>query len=42
VLALPAPGLDGYGLLELSVAGRLLDVFGFPYNTARGGPFLPG
>jgi hypothetical protein len=42
ILALPAPGLDGYGLLELSVAGRLLDVFGFPYNTARGGPFLPG
>jgi hypothetical protein len=42
ILALPAPGLDGYGLLELSVAGRLLDAFGFPYNTTRGGPFLPG
>ena len=24
------------------MAGRLLDVFGFPYDTARGGPFLPG
>ena len=42
ILALPAPGLDGYGLLELSVAGRLLDVFGFPYPQDRGGPFLPG
>ncbi len=42
ILALPAPGLDGFGLLELSVAGRLLDVFGFPYPDARGGPFLPG
>lgn len=44
VLALPAPGLDGFGLLELSVAGRLIDVFGIPYGTitAPGGPFLPG
>jgi hypothetical protein len=42
ILALPAPGLDGFGFLELSVAGRLLDVFGFPYNAERGGPFLPG
>jgi DNA-binding beta-propeller fold protein YncE len=42
ILALPAPGLDGYGFVELSVAGKLLDVFGFPYDTARGGPFLPG
>ncbi len=42
ILALPAPGLDGYGFVELSVAGRLLDVFGFPFDTARGGPFLPG
>jgi hypothetical protein len=42
ILALPSPGLDGFGLLELSVAGRLLDVFGFPYPADRGGPFLPG
>jgi hypothetical protein len=42
VLALDAPGLDSFGLLELSVAGRLLDAFGLPYDTARGGPFLPG
>ena len=35
ILALPAPGLDGYGFLELSVAGRLLDVFGLPYDTAH-------
>ena len=42
VVALPAPGLDGYGFLELSVAGRLLDVFGFPYDTARRvGRFCP-
>lgn len=42
VVALAAPGLDNFGLLELSVAGRLLDAFGFPYDTQRGGPFLPG
>lgn len=42
ILALPAPGLDGFGLLEFSVSGHLLDAFGFPYDTARGGPFLPG
>lgn len=42
ILALPAPGLDGFGLMELSVSGRLLDLFGFPYDAARGGPFLPG
>lgn len=42
ILALPAPGLDGFGFLELSVAGRLLDVFGFPFDEGRGGPFLPG
>jgi hypothetical protein len=42
VLALDAPGLDGFGFLELSVAGRLLDVFGFPFDEARGGAFLPG
>ncbi len=42
ILALPAPGLDGFGFLELSVAGRLLDAFGFPYDTTRGGAFLPG
>jgi hypothetical protein len=42
VVALPAPGLDGFGLLEFSVAGKLLDAFGFPYDTGRGGPYLPG
>ncbi|MBN1203032.1 MAG: hypothetical protein JXJ20_14375 [Anaerolineae bacterium] len=42
ILAVPAPGLDGFGFLELSVAGHLLDVFGLPYNTARGGPYMPG
>ncbi len=42
VLALDAPGLDGFGFLELSAAGRLLDVFGFPFDEERGGPFLPG
>ena len=42
ILALPAPGLDGFGFLEMSVAGKLLDAFGFPYDAARGGPFLPG
>lgn len=42
LVALDAPGLDGFGLIELSAAGALLDVFGFPYDTARGGTFLPG
>lgn len=42
ILALPAPGLDGFGFLEMSVAGRLLDAFGLPYDATRGGPFLPG
>jgi hypothetical protein len=42
VLALPAPGLDGFGFLEMSVSGHLLDVFGFPYDTTRGGQFLAG
>ncbi|GIV81481.1 MAG: hypothetical protein KatS3mg051_0835 [Anaerolineae bacterium] len=42
ILALPAPGLDGFGFLEMSVAGKLLDAFGFPYDATRGGPFLPG
>jgi len=42
ILALPAPGLDGFGFLEMSVGGTLLDVFGLPYDSARGGPFLPG
>jgi hypothetical protein len=42
IVALDAPGLDGFGFLELSVAGRLLDVFGAVYDETRGGPFLPG
>lgn len=42
ILALAQPGLDGYGLLSLSVAGQLLDVFGFIYDESRGGAFLPG
>jgi len=42
VVALRAPGLDGYGFLLLSDAGRLLDAFGAPYDAARGGPFQPG
>lgn len=42
LLALAAPGLDGQGFLELSMSGRLLDVFGVPYDTARGGAFQPG
>ncbi|MCD4687660.1 MAG: hypothetical protein K8S97_17165, partial [Anaerolineae bacterium] len=42
IVALPAPGLEGAGFLELSVAGQLLDVFGFPFDEMRGGPFLPG
>jgi hypothetical protein len=42
ILALAAPGLDGFGFLELSVAGRLLDVFGLTFPAERGGPFLPG
>ncbi len=42
IVALPAPGLDGFGMLELSVAGKLLDAFGFPYDTGRGGQFFPG
>lgn len=42
ILALSAPGLDSFGFLELSVAGKLLDAFGFPYDATRGGPYLPG
>lgn len=42
ILSLPAPGLDGFGLLKVAVSGRLLDVFGLPYDTTRGGPFLTG
>ncbi len=42
LLALAAPGLNGQGLLELSMSGRLLDAFGAPYDTARGGAFLSG
>ncbi len=42
ILALAPPGLDGYGLATLSVAGQLLDVFGFAYDGGRGGAFLPG
>lgn len=42
VVALQAPGLEGYGFLLLSDAGRLLDAFGAPYDAARGGPFQPG
>lgn len=42
ILALDAPGLDGFGLAEVSLSGTLLDLFGFPYNAARGGPFLAG
>jgi hypothetical protein len=42
VLAVAAPGLDSLGLLELSVGGKLLDMFGLPYDEARGGPYLPG
>lgn len=42
ILALDAPGLDGFGFLELSVAGRLLDVFGLPFQAETRRPFLPG
>lgn len=42
IITLAEPGLDGFGILALSVAGQLLDVFGFPYDAQRGGPFLPG
>jgi hypothetical protein len=42
IVALDAPGLDGFGFLELSVAGALLDVFGLVYDTARGGAYLAG
>ncbi len=42
VLAVAAPGLDGFGLLKLSVGGRPLDMFGLSYDEARGGPYLPG
>ena len=42
ILALAAPGLDGYGFAEFSVGGKLLDLFGFPYDAARGGEFLHG
>lgn len=42
IVALAAPGLDGYGFAEFSVSGRLLDLFGFPYDEARGGEFLHG
>jgi hypothetical protein len=42
IVALDTPGLDGFGFLELSVSGRLLDVFGLPYDTARGGAYYAG
>ncbi len=42
IIALPAPGLDGFGLIEVSVTGALLDVFGMPFDSTRGGAFLPG
>lgn len=42
ILAFPAPGLDGFGFAELSPAGRLLDVFGSPFDAVAGGPFRPG
>ncbi len=42
ILTLAEPGLEGFGLLSFSMAGQLLDAFGFPYDAARGGPFLPG
>jgi len=42
VVALNAPGLDGFGLLELSVAGRLLDMFGIPFDSSRGGAYFAG
>jgi len=42
IVALAAPGLDGFGFAEFSVSGRLLDLFGFPYDEARGGEFLHG
>ncbi|MBN2306256.1 MAG: hypothetical protein JXQ72_17370 [Anaerolineae bacterium] len=42
IVALDAPGLDGFGLLELGPSGVLLDVFGFPYDPANGDPFLAG
>jgi len=42
IVALSAPGLGGFGFLELSAAGKLLDAFGFPYDESRGGLFLPG
>ena len=40
ILAMASPGLDGFGFAELSVAGKLLDVFGFPLEDDR--VFLPG
>lgn len=42
LVALAAPGLDGRGFVELNTAGHLLDLFGVPYDAARGGPFGPG
>ncbi|HML24037.1 MAG TPA: hypothetical protein PKD09_20440 [Aggregatilinea sp.] len=42
MLSLAAPGLDGQGFLELTMSGRLVDAFGVPYDTTRGGAFLPG
>lgn len=42
IIALEAPGLDGYGLLEMSVSGRLLDAFGYPHDASQGRGFLPG
>lgn len=42
LLALAAPGFEGFGYLEISTGGSLLDAFGVPYDAERGGPFLPG
>lgn len=42
IIGLEAPGLDGFGLLEMSVSGRLLDAFGYPHDASAGQGFLPG